>query len=657
MIVPMKKVSLVVMERDAENSLERLREAGVLHLEKKSVSSDALGKLLDRRAALRRAAGLLRRFEKASSPADEADSHIEAADAAGIAGANAEGVELVRKTLALGDEKKILQEQLTHQAKERRRIEGWGDFDPQAFLEFAQRGIKLVPYELSVKQYEAIGQDGAQGDEPKVIVINRNKRGLRLFAVNCDIPGAVPFAMPALSLSGIDKRMGVIRNRLADIETELASLARRKAGIDAELAQLQEQIEFETARAGMETLEDVPVSSTVSWLHGFVPVDLMEELKSVAAKNGWALQWEDPAPGDKPPTLVRNNPGVRIIQPLFSFLGTVPGYREYDISASYLVFFCLFFAMIFGDAAYGLLLLAASLVMGFVFKAKSGRFPDAVKLFVLLSYCTVAWGAITGAWFAIPADKLPAALRALIIPPFDNSGPLAVFPPVLRKLFRLPAEIPADDLKTRWNIQFLCFTVGTVQMVWARLKNIGKLMPSPKALAQTGWLVMMIGLYFLVLFMLLKLALPSFAVYLIGGGLIMYYIFAEQGEGNFFKNILKSFANILPVSLNAVGSFADIISYIRLFAVGLAGTSIAQSFNAMAIPAEGFGALGVVFALRLAAAVLILVLGHGLNIMMNALSVIVHGVRLNLLEYAGNHLGMEWSGYAYNPFAVRQKKN
>jgi V/A-type H+-transporting ATPase subunit I len=77
----------------------------------------------------------------------------------------------------------------------------------------------------------------------------------------------------------------------------------------------------------------------------------------------------------------------------------------------------------------------------------------------------------------------------------------------------------------------------------------------------------------------------------------------------------------------------------------------------MAIPAGGFGAFGLSFALRVLAAALILVFGHALNIVMNALSVIVHGVRLNLLEYAGNHLGMEWSGYAYNPFAVRQKKD
>ena len=639
MIVPMKKVSLVVMERDREVSLEKLREVGVLHLEKKSVSSDVLARLLEKRARLTRALGLLRRYPVPKAPGGAADR----------AGAE----DLVRKVLGLGDEKKILQEQLTYQAKERRRIEGWGDFDPHAFAFFAKHGLTLIPYELPWKLYETLGNDTG------LVVVSQDKRAVRVIAL-AEIPGALPFTLPVLSLSGIDGRMADIRDRLAEIDGELAQVALRKGALGAELTALQEQIEFETARSGMETLEDVPAGATVSWLFGFVPADKLGLLKRAAAENGWALVCDDSGPGDRPPTLVRNNAAVRIIQPLFAFLGTVPGYREYDISLSYLVFFSLFFAMIFGDAAYGLLLLAASLAMGLVFKKKGGvrgKFPDAAKLFVLLSCCTVAWGTITGSWFAIPVDRLPASLRALIIPPFNSSGPLTAFPPFLRQFFQLPADIPVDELKTRWNIQFLCFTVGVIQMVWGRIKNIRKLLPSLAALAQTGWLIMMLGLYFLVLSMLLRMSMPPFATYFIYGGVALYFIFAEQSGGNFFRNIGKSFTNFLSIFLNAVGSFADIISYIRLFAVGLAGSSIAQSFNSMAVPAGGFGSLGLGFALRLFAAVLILLFGHALNLVMNALSVIVHGVRLNLLEYACNHLGMEWSGYAYNPFAARQKKS
>jgi V/A-type H+-transporting ATPase subunit I len=200
-----------------------------------------------------------------------------------------------------------------------------------------------------------------------------------------------------------------------------------------------------------------------------------------------------------------------------------------------------------------------------------------------------------------------------------------------------------------------------VQLVWARGKNIRKLLPSLSALAQAGWLVVVAGIYFLVLFMLLKVELPSFVPWLISGGTVCVLIFSEQRSpvgdaANFLKNIGRSFSNIISILLKAIGSFADIISYIRLFAVGTAGIMIIKTINSMAIPSEGFGNFGPAFLLRLAATVLVLVIGHTLHLLMGILSMIVHGLRLNLLEYAGNHLGMEWSGYVYKPFSFRQKK-
>jgi V/A-type H+-transporting ATPase subunit I len=166
----------------------------------------------------------------------------------------------------------------------------------------------------------------------------------------------------------------------------------------------------------------------------------------------------------------------------------------------------------------------------------------------------------------------------------------------------------------------------------------------------------MLGLYFVVLFMLLGLQLPSFIPYLVGAGFFIVLAFSEQKGGNFFKNMAKGLSPIyvFQTFLKFVGCFADVISYIRLFAVGMAGSLIGQVFNQMALPDGGFG-IGLEFILRLITAVLILAFGHGLNFALTALSVIAHGVRLNLLEYAGNHLDMEWSGYEYRPFASKRK--
>ena len=639
MIVPMKKVFLVVMEKERLTSLEKLREAGVLHLEKKSVTSGKLNDLLGKQIKNTQALGILRRYTAKKSLSIPSVHAIHEND-------------LVTNTFKLENEKKLLHDELAYNIREKRRMEHWGDFDLDAFAFLLENKVVLIPYVFSTEYYNSLSP------EIKRIVISRDKRSIRVLVINEPVPEKSPFMFSAQSLSQMDKRIKEIHLRIAEIETELTYLSRYKKNIEKENFQLQEEIDFETTNASMESCKEL---TAVTWLSGFIPEDKLESLKKAASEYNWALSWKDPDPEERPPTLVRNNAFIKIIQPLFTFLGTVPGYREYDISFSYLIFLCIFFAMIFGDAGYGVLLLIISIASGLLFMKKNNtaniaeKFPDVCKLFALLSLCTIIWGSITGSWFAIPQELFPPFLHSLIIPQFNNSGPLAEFPLFLYKLFKLPAEVPAGSLKTQWNIQFLCFTIGIIQLVWARGKNIIKLMPSMTALAQGGWLIMMVGLYFLVLFMLLKVALPSFAVWLIGIGLALYFIFAEQSGGSFFKNITKSFTNFLSIFLNAVGSFADIISYIRLFAVGLAGGIIAQSFNNMAIPSGGIKQSGLTFILRLSAGILILVFGHALNLMMNALSVIVHGVRLNLLEYAGNHLGMEWTGYTYKPFSIKRK--
>ncbi|MCL2602515.1 MAG: hypothetical protein FWD91_06845, partial [Treponema sp.] len=474
--------------------------------------------------------------------------------------------------------------------------------------------------------------------------------------VGTELPDEIPVDTGKYSLAAIAEEFSRTKDKISGIERQFASLALRSQHVlHEELEALLTQIEFETANAGMQTLEDVPSETAVSWLSGYLPVDSMPLLQQTAAANGWALAWSDPAPTDQPPTLLRNSALARIIQPLFSFLGTVPGYREFDISPSYLLFFSVFFAMIVGDAAYGLIILGIVLGVGFSVKKKSGAFPDIAKLLLLLSCTTIVWGAAIGSWFMIPHSGLPAFLTTLILPPFNNTGPLVEFPLALQSIFKLPAEVPVDELKTQWSIQFLCFTIAVSQLTWARGKRFVRLLPSLSAIAQLGWLVMMLGLYFLVLSMLLGIEFPSFAPILIGGGIAFVLVFSEQKGGNFFVNMGKGFAGLFSLLLKTVSCFADIISYIRLFAVGMAGAMIGMIFNQMAFPAEGLGSFGVVFVIRFVVAVLLVVFGHSLNLALGSLSVIVHGVRLNLLEYAGNHLEMEWSGYAYNPFALKQK--
>jgi V/A-type H+-transporting ATPase subunit I len=171
------------------------------------------------------------------------------------------------------------------------------------------------------------------------------------------------------------------------------------------------------------------------------------------------------------------------------------------------------------------------------------------------------------------------------------------------------------------------------------------------AIAQLGWFSLVLGLYYLVLNLVLsadRYPMPRYSIYMIAAGIAMIIFFSKQ-EGKFFKGLLKGVGGLITTFIDSIGSFSDIISYIRLFAVGLATVEIAKSFNSMAA-GMGDGVIGIV------GGAIILIFGHGLNLAMGALSVIVHGVRLNMLEFSG-HLGMEWTGVPYTPFTIRERQN
>jgi V/A-type H+-transporting ATPase subunit I len=638
MIVPMKKVTLVVMDKNREVSLEKLRELGIIHLEKRNVSSDRLAKLLERKARVENALGMLFSYplKKRGGPVSAAPVSPPPVPA-GSAGEDfssdsvnvPEVPDPVDQVLALAEERKSLQEQLGGDIKERSRIEKWGDFNPSALKDLADQGLSLIPYELSWESYESLG------DAVPVIVLFRDKSSVFCAAVGASIPGEIPLALPSRSLSELDRRIAETRDALADIEGQLGALAYRQGAVGAELKRLVQDIEFEAARVGMDTIEDAPAEFTVSWITGFVPKDDVGLLKRAAAENSWALLSDDPGEEDLVPTKLKNGRIASLINPLTEFLEVMPGYREVDISGWFLLFFCVFFGMIFGDAGYGALLLLGSLA-GIIKTSKKGV-PPMLKLALLLGASNFVWGVLTCSWFGIEdLQMLPPLLRNLSLPLISNVR---------------AAQSPRDKSIVQQNLMIFCFSLALLQLSVGHILAIIK-GRTLKALGDLGSMAMVAGMYCVVLSLIASneyRRIPLFmpAVYVFMGGFLLNFLFANY-EGSFGRSVLESLKNIISVILGIANVFSDIMSYIRLWAVGLAGAAIASTVNAMAGPMLGrfaFFIFGVV----------LLVFGHGLNIILNLLSVLVHGVRLNTLEFS-SHVGLTWSGYAYRPFAKRIEK-
>ncbi|HPX14844.1 MAG TPA: V-type ATPase 116kDa subunit family protein [Treponemataceae bacterium] len=619
MIVPMKKVTLVVLDREREDALKALRKTGVLHIEKQEAQSETLEKLTSTLADAEQALAVL--GEYAGKNTGKSSSH---------SGDTNNASEIVEQVLQLREERKEAYEIMARTGRELDRFALWGDIDPTDFDYFAEKGIYFFPFEMSVDDYTAIPES------VRSIIVNRDKKNIRCLIWGEDDllhagmpPGAREIVLPEKSTVELRSDFETAQARIPKIDAELTTLAASIPVVAAYIDALRYEKEFETVRAGMEAVavtENGNHPADLAALCGYLPTEKAPAISKAAAKNGWACLITDPDDEDAVPTELKNNRFVNLIKPLMDFLGTVPGYREVDISLWFLLFFGIFFAMIFGDAGYGAILAGISLWGIFSARGKGTTPPPALSMMVYLALMTMAWGTITCTWFGIPVEHLPDFFKTIALPAFSNENPTA------------------PD-----NIKVFCFTLGLVQISVAHLIGIVRNRTSLKALGELGSLMMTVGMYFVVLNLVVsaeKYPLSDIILGSIGAGFLLNFIFINF-EGAIGKGILESLKNIITMCLGVVNMFGDIMSYIRLWAVGLAGAAISATVNEMAGPfLGGF----IIFA-----GVLLLVFGHGLNYVMNALSVIVHGVRLNTLEFS-NHLGLTWSGFKYEPFSETGNK-
>ncbi|MGP1603552.1 MAG: V-type ATP synthase subunit I [Treponema sp.] len=638
MIVPMKKVSIVVLNKERKEALIQLKKCGVVHIETLEGSGEKLAAYKENAANAISASSILGEI-KLSGKKQNA-----------VSLSNDEIAKKCTDVIALSEQKKKLQENISSDTSELERFTYWGELNPDDFTYLREKGIALKMFEIPEDKYNLI-EDGI-----KTICVNRFKKTVRFLALDdgAERPAGLPpeafeVSMPASSTSAISERISNDSQEIAKIESELAANAVYIKQIEAFKKNLESDILFENVYSGMGKEKDGK-ETDLAWLSGFVPVDELDELKSVAAKNAWALAYSDPADDDEVPTKLKNNAFVSLIYPLTDFLGTVPGYREYDISGWFLLFFTVFFGMIFGDGGYGLLVTAAAFIMLVKGAASKKPVSPAAGLMLLLGLATVVWGLVTCTWFGLTPAQLPKWLTSMSIPQISNAYADTVWLPFWA------SDASKGTLTSAQNMQIFCFTLAFVQLSVAHFKGMGRYIRSLKFFGEFGALMQLWGMFYVVLSMVVSSSVFAFdeviygvpigkvSVLMIAIGFALSFVFANY-DGNVIESIMASVKGIISVLLGVVNIFSDIVSYIRLWAVGLAGAAISNTVNTMAGPILGHAVL-------FAAALLLLVFGHGLNMILNLLSVIVHGVRLNTLEFS-THLGMSWSGFKYSPFSEK----
>lgn len=588
MIVKMKKVTLLISDKHTDRGVGKLRGLGLMHVKHmQEPMADAILIQENRLQLLDRALHLLGDSKIHSKDLDK--HHI---------------AFYVKEVVILNRKKQELENRLIELQDKQVWFREWGDVSPHSLTELRDSGV-------FVKLYTANKKDLKQLSGDKLIYTLKKNKGVFYLAAFLNSQeeslNLEEIEVPEEGLPFLQKKLIAVGKELEEINAELDKAATYKKQFIEHRKEILKIMEFYKVRSGAS------YNGEICCIQGFCPAESILKISKVAKEEGWAMVDQEPGDDDEVPTLTRNPKWVEIIKPVFNFMGTIPGYKEYDISLCFLIFFSIFFAMLVGDAGYGLLFLIGVFFAQRKFKKTQ---QSIFWLLYLLSGVTIIWGALTGTWFGSEEIAQLPFLNSLVISNINSFGGT-------NQIFMI----------------HLCFFIGAIHLTIAHGIRVFRFINSRVALSQIGWICIVWSMFFVAGKLVLNKGVPAVTstLFILGIGLVILFSYPKK---SMLKGALMSLGD-LP--LKVINSFSDVVSYLRLFAVGYATVAVAMAFNSMALD-SGINSIfsGVV-------AALILLLGHTLNILLALMAVIVHGIRLNMLEFSG-HLDMEWTGIKYEPF-------
>ncbi len=585
MIVPMQKVSILCLASDAEGTLQVLRDLGVLHVTPCSAPTGDTAK--DAHDRVEQAGNALETLAAHTHPHLHA-THPNADPAAVDA--------LIDTVCQLRQQRRHFEEQLANQRHLRHTLQPYGDFDPSLIAALAEHGIAVKLYHA--KDIESL----ALPDDAILHVLSKSKTGIQFALIglgNIDID-APELHLPSESLSQLEANIAATQGAIDEIDDKLTKLTPERHLVERALHKRTSAARF------ADVHDTVGRKGPIVYMRGYCPTEAIPEVQASAMRHGWGLVTEEPTDEDAVPTLIRHPRWVLPIKAVLDILGILPGYDEIDVSAAFLVFFSLFFGMLVGDAGYGVIFLALAFLMRWKLPSVPKR---AFVLLTITSLSTIVWGTLTGTWFGI--ENLPAFMGGMTV----------------------------SWLRSETNIMELCFLIGALHLTLAHGWAAWRLRRKPQALAQLGWILSTWMMFFLARWLVLGYDKPAFVWPAVGVAAAFIALFMTP-----VRKLKTEWFGHAMLPLDIISNFVDVVSYVRLFAVGAASLAVAAAFNKMAL---GNGISGPVSAVI---AALILFLGHALNLVMAIMGVMVHGVRLNTLEFSG-HIGVEWKGRPYTPFA------
>ena len=487
-------------------------------------------------------------------------------------------------------------------------VRPWGSFDREAIKRF---GIRL--YSCSRKSF------CPEWNESYALEIISEDKNKLYFAVAGD---AKDFPLKEISLPAKD--CAELEEEIAELKSQLDQHSAELSSRKGEIPLLQDLIDKKCSELSLylagATAKSAAEGSLVLF-EGFAPRENAEKLCEALDRMDIYYLKEEATAEDNPPIKLKNNAFVRQFETFTRMYG-MPVYNEFDPSFFLSIFYLLFFAICMGDAGYGILLIG----IGLALKGRKGGLAEMWSLIVTLGAGTVAVGLIMGTFFGInlyEAAWVPAGLKKIMI-----VGDMSVGGALYSKQMVLSLGI---------GVLHICLAMLT-KAVWAVKRNGFK-----HSLGTLGWTLLIVGSVIgLSIGLSGLISETAMKFLLIGIGAISalgIFIFNKWG-----RNPLVNIGSGLWDTYNmASGLMGDVLSYVRLYALGLSGGMLGQTFNLIADMVKGTDPTW-----QWIPFVLILLVGHVLNLGLCALGAFVHPLRLNFVEFFKN-AGYEGQGVEYNP--------
>jgi len=622
MIVKMSRYDFVLLATQSDDFIARLRELGLVDI----TTTGWEPQEKDRQLVVD-----IDRYRKAI---ESLEAYAQSEEYVAVESKSySSGEEAFERYSELRQQKASLQAEVARLEKYAEELQPWGEFEGEAHEKLKQQGVVLRYFQAQASTFDKLAEEWSEGYT--IVEINRDSSAVYFVVVAA--PGddividAQEVKAPTMDSRGVEAEAEKCRQQIAELNVELSVCAASVKAIEQELDSMMRQ------------LQDVKIKGTATEaadgalvvMEGWAEEDKSEQVDKLLDEYPDVIYLKrNPVPEDDTPVKLQNNWFARLFE-LIGAMYALPKYGTMDLTPFFAPFYMLFFAICLNDAGYGAILTLIGLVL--LKKSSGGFMKQAAWLTIFCGGATTLFGFYTGSLFGM---SIPDMLG------YDGI-----------------ANSPFLDFQNQFFS--LALALGVVQILFGMLLNIclqTKLFGFTSTFGLLGWFIILLAGCLAVGLPMINESLviswftassPAFYAAMGVGAVLMLLL------NNIKRNPLINIGSGLWDAYNNItGLLSDVLSYIRLFAIGLSGGVLAQVFNSLALGLTGLDAgiesFGVGTIFQIIGATAILLIGHGINLFMSSISSFVHPMRLTFVEFYKN-AGFEMTTRQFEPLTNEKK--